>query len=187
MKPVLSTIIAICLAATAAFRPQSPTPTGQEAAAQRPANQQTGPDTTPQAETKFKLVMLSDGVTESGYSFGGKTYETPTHIKVYVAIVHTGSRDGAKKEYDDWLKKAVRIIEQGKVEDKPASKPATTEDRAVIVVVPSTTKDCKEMSSILATAGTVLRIYYSCSLEAVVALEKAAKRNEAVDDRFVVR
>ena len=186
MKTVLSTIIAICLAAAAAYGSQSPTPTGQEATAQRPANQQTSPDTTPQVETKFNLLMLSDGVSESGYSFGGKTYETATHIKVYVAIVHTGSREGAKKEYDDRRKEAVRIIEQGKVEDKPASKPATTEDRAVIVVS-STTKDCKEMFSILATGGTVLRIYQSCSLEAVVALEKVAKRNESIDDRFVVR
>jgi len=187
MKTVLSKMVAVCLAAMAAYGSQSPTPMGQQPDAQRPAIQQTTPDTTPQVETKFKLLMLSNGVTDSGYSFGGKTYETATHMKVYVAIVHTGSRDGAKKEYDDRLKEAVRIIEQGKIEDKPASKPATTEDRAVIVDVPRTTKDCKEMFSILATAGTVLRIYYSCSLEAVVALEKVAKRNEAVDDRFVVR
>ena len=105
---------------------------------------------------------------------------------VDVTMVHLGSREGAKKEYDDQLKGAVRIIEQGKVQDKPASKPATTEDRAVIVV-PSTAKDCKEMFTILATAGTVLRIHQSCSLEAVVEWEKGAKHNESVDDRFVFR
>jgi hypothetical protein len=186
VNTVLSKIIGICLAATAAYGSQSLAPMGQEAAAQRPANQQTSPDTTPQVETKFKLLMLSNGVTESGYSFGGKTYETATHMKLYLAIVHTGSREGAKKEYDEHLKEAVRIIEQRKVQDKPASKPATTEDRAVIVL-PSTGTECEEMFTILATAGTVLRIYHSCSLEAVVALEKVAKRNESLDDRFVVR
>jgi hypothetical protein len=43
------------------------------------------------------------------------------------------------------------------------------------------------MFAVVATAGTVLRIQQSCSLEAVIALEKLAKRNESVDDRFVVR
>jgi hypothetical protein len=186
MKTILSTIIAICLAATAAYGSQSPTPTGQEAAAQRPATQQTSPDTTPQVETKFKLLIMSNGITKNGFAFSGLTYETANQMKVYVYMVHLGSREGAKKEYDDRLNGALKLIEQGKIQDKPASKPATTEDRAVIVL-PSTAKDCKEMFTVLATAGTVLRIQQSCSLEAVVAWEKLAKHNEGVDDRFVVR
>lgn len=135
---------------------------------------------------KFKLLRMSNGITKDGFVYSGLTLETTTHIMVYVSIVHPGSREGVKKEFDSQLKEAVRIIKQGKVQDKPASKPATTEDRAV-VVVPSTAKDCKEMFTILATAGTVLRIHESCSLEAVVALEKEAKHNETVDDRFVFR
>jgi hypothetical protein len=186
MKTVLSTIIAICLSATAAYGSQSPTPTGQQADTKRPATQQSSPETTPQVEMKFKLVMMSNGSTKNGFAFSGMTYETANQVKVYVYLVHLGSREGAKKEYDDRLKEAVRIIEQGKIQDKPASKPPTTEDRAVIVL-PSTGKDCKEMFTVLATAGTVLRIQQSCSLEAVVAWEKLANRNESVDDRFVVR
>jgi hypothetical protein len=38
---------------------------------------------------------------------------------------------------EDRVKKAVRKINQGKVQDKPATKPATTKDRTEIVV-PST-------------------------------------------------
>jgi hypothetical protein len=148
--------------------------------------QETTPETTPQVEMKFKLLKMSNGITKTGFTFSGLIYETANQIKVYVYMVHPGSGEGAKKEYDDQLKGAVRIIEQGKIQDKPASKPATTEDRAVIVL-PSTGKDCKEMFTVLATAGTVLRIYQSCSLEAVLALEKVGKRNESVDDRFVVR
>lgn len=79
---------------------------------------------------------MSKGFTENGFAYSGLTYETTTHIAVYIGMVHLASREGAKKEYDDQLKGAVRIIEQGKVQDKAA----TTEDRAVIVV-PSTSKD----------------------------------------------
>jgi hypothetical protein len=135
---------------------------------------------------KFKLLRMSNGMTKNGFAYGGLTYETAAHIIVSVRIVHLGSRDGAKKEYDDQLKDAVRIIEQGQIQDKPATKPPATEDRAVMVV-PGTDKGCKEMFTILATAGTVLRIQQSCSLEAVVEWERRAKRNESVDDRFVVR
>jgi hypothetical protein len=197
MKTLLSKIVAICLAAMAAYGSQSPTPTGQQADAQRPATQQSSPETTPQVEMKFRLLSMPDGFTKDGFRFGGLTYEAETanQIMVYVYMVHLGSREGAKKEYDDRLSGALKIIEQGKTQDKPASRPATTEDRAVIVVpttaavnvVPSTTKDCKELFTILATAGTVLRIHQSCSLEAVIAWEKGARHNETVNDRFVVR
>jgi len=129
---------------------------------------------------------MSNGITKDGFSYGAMTYETATHTKVYVTIVHLGSREGAKKEYDDRLEEASRIIDRGNVQDEPATKPATTESRAV-VMVPATSKDCKEMFSVLATAGTALRIQQSCSLEAVVEWEKRAKSREKVDDRFVVR
>jgi len=134
----------------------------------------------------FKLLRMSNGITKDGFSYGGMTYETATHTKVYVTIVHLGSREGAKKEYDDRLKEALRIIDRGNVRDQPATKPASTENRAV-VMVPATSKDCKEMFTVLATAGTVLRIQQSCSLEAVAEWEKRAKSSERLDDRFVVR
>jgi hypothetical protein len=46
MKTVLSKIVAICLAAIDAYGSQSPTQAGQQADAQRPATQQSGPETT---------------------------------------------------------------------------------------------------------------------------------------------
>jgi hypothetical protein len=168
-------MVAVCLVAAVAHGSRPPTPMGQEVETQSLAGQQSNPDATPHEEMKFKLLRMSNGITKNGFTFSGLTYETATHIMLYVAIVHLASREGAKKEYDDELKGAVRIIEQGKVQDKPATKPPTTENRAVIVV-PSTAKDCKEMFSVLATAGTVLRIQQSCSLEAVVEWEKRAKR-----------
>jgi hypothetical protein len=185
MKTILSRIVAICLAAMAAYGSQSPSLMVQQADAQRYTTQPSNPETTPQVEMKFRLVRMSDGFTKNGFRFGGLTYETANQIIVYVYMVHLGSREGAKKEYDDRLKEAVKIIEEGKVQERPASKCATTEDRAV-VVLPSTAKDCKEMFTILATAGTALRIQQSCSLETVVALEEFAKRNQSDGDRKVV-
>lgn len=179
-------MIVICLVASAAYISQAAIQPGQEIETPHLANQQGGQDATPQEEIKFRLLRMSNGWTKNGFSYGGMTYETTTHIKVYVTIVHLDSREAAKKEYDDRLKEAVRVIEQGRVKDQPATKPATTEDRAV-VIVPATSKDCKEMFTVLATAGTALRIQQSCSLEAVVEWEKRAKRGESVDDRFVVR
>lgn len=173
----------IFLVASTAARSRRPTQTGQTHST---AAQQNSPDAAPHEEMKFKLLIMSNGLTKSGFSFGGMVYETAAHIKVDVKIVHLRSREGAKKEYDDQLKQAVRVIEQGKVQDKPATKPATTEDRAVIVV-PNTATDCKELFTILATAGTVLRIQQSCSLDVLLEFEKQAKRSESVDDRFVSR
>ncbi len=113
-------------------------------------------------------------------------YESAAHVKIYLKIVHAGSREEAKKEYDDWLKEAAKIIEQGNVQDKPATKPATTEDRAVIVVL-ETARDCEKMFTVVATAGTVLRIIQFCSLEAAVEFEKQAKLGESMGDRLVSR
>jgi len=186
MKTVLLKIVANCLAAMATQGSQSATPMAQQAGATSPATQQSTPETTPQVEMKFRLLIMSNGITKNGFTFSGSTYETANQMKVYVYMVHLGSREGAKKEYDDRLSGALKVIEQGKIQDKTASKPATKEDRAVIVL-PSTGKDCKEMFTVLATAGTVLRIQQSCSLETVVAWEKLAKHNEGVNDRFVVR
>ena len=128
---------------------------------------------------------MSDGVTKSGARWGGKTYETPTHTKVNLTIVHLNSRESAKEEYEQRLKEAVRIVNQGEVQDKPATKPATTEDRAEIIV-PST-RECKEPTAIIATAGTVLRIIQSCSSQVAIEFEKQAKSNESKNDKDVVR
>jgi hypothetical protein len=186
MRPAILSAVLICLSASLAYGSQEPSQTGQDDKTQRPANQQDNPDATPQEEMKFKLLLMSDGWTESGARCGGSTYETSTHTKLYLTIVHTSSRERAKKEYDDRLKGAVRILNQGKVEDKPATKPASTEDRAVIIAL-GTTEECRETTVILATAGKVLRIIQSCSSEAAIEFERRAKLAESKNDRLVFR
>ena len=176
MSPAISSIAALCLAASLAYGSKLLNQTAQENKTQRPANQQSSSEATSQEGMNFKLLIMSNGVTKSGASFGGKIYETPTHTKVYLYMVHLGSREGAKQEYEDRLKETIRIINQGAVQDDPATKPVTTEDRAEIIV--PATRDCKETTTILATAGTVLRVIQSCSREAAVEFEKQANRNE---------
>jgi hypothetical protein len=173
----------ICLVISSAAHSQEPALTGQTYPL---ASQQSSPVVTAHEEMKFKLVRMSKGWTKKGFAVSGMNYESAAHVKVYLKIVHTGSREGAKKEYDDWLKEAAKIIEQGNVQDKPATKPATTEDRAVIVVL-ETARDCEKMFTVVATAGTVLRIIQSCSLEAAVEFEKQAKLGESMGDRLVSR
>lgn len=173
----------ICLVIPSAARSQEPSRTGQTNSL---ANQQSSPAAAPHEEMKFKLVKMSNGWTKKGFEVSGMDYESTAHIKVYLKIVHPGSREGVKKEYDDWLKEAAKIIRQGAVQDKPATKPATMEDRAVIAVREAS-KECEEIFSVVATAGTVLRIIQSCSLEAAVEFERQAKRNESMDDRLVSR
>jgi hypothetical protein len=127
-------------------------------------------------EIKFNVLGKSSGVTKSGASWEETLYETPTHTRVRLTIVHLDSREGAKKEYADWLKqKAVRIISEGKVQDKPATKSVTTEDRAVVKF--PVASECDEGTGIFATAGTVLRIIQSCSANAAFEFEKQARRS----------
>jgi hypothetical protein len=76
MKTVLSKIVAICLAAIAAYGSESPAPTEQQADARRSATQQSSPETTAQREMKSRLLNMSDGFTENGFRFGGLTDET---------------------------------------------------------------------------------------------------------------
>jgi hypothetical protein len=140
------------------------------------AGQQTNQNATPSEELQFKLVLMSNGVTKSGASWDGRTYETPNHTKVYLYIVHLDSPGAARKEYEDTLKGAVGIIKQEKVHDKPATQSATTEGRAVIVI--SDVRECNEAAAIIVTAGRALRIIKSCSAEAALEFEKQANRNE---------
>jgi hypothetical protein len=185
MRPAVSSMAAICLAASLAHGSKLPNQTVQENKTKHPANQQSSSEATSQEEMNFKLLIMSNGVTKSGASFGGKIYETPAHTKVYLYMVHLGSREGAKKEYEDRLKEAIRITNQGEVQDNAATKPATMKDRAEIVV--PATRDCKETTTILATAGTVLRVIQSCSPEAAIEFEKQAKRNGSENDQYVIR
>jgi len=178
--------VVISLAASTVCGFQQPTETAHEGKTQRPMNQQGSPDATPQNEIKFRLLTMSNGVTKSGAGFGGKTFEmTTTQTKLYLTIVHLDSREGSKKEYDEWFKMALRVINQGKVQDKPATKPASTEDRAVVILPAS--RECKELTTILRTAGVSLRIIESCSAETALEFERQAGRSENQDDRFVVR
>jgi hypothetical protein len=137
-------------------------------------------------EIKFKLTLMSNGATKSGVGFSAIRYDTSEHFQLWLTIEHPGSREGAKSEYDTWVKRAERIIDQGKIEDKPATKPETIEDRAVIVL-PAAAKDGKGSFVIVATAGNSFRIIQSSSLEAVLQFEKHARHSESLDDRFVVR
>ena len=117
--------------------------------------------------TKFNLLATTSGVTKSGASWEGTTYETSSGARVHVTIVHLHSRKGAKNEYADWLKlKGVRLISKGRFQDKPG----TTEDRAVVkFAVPS---ECDEGTAIFATVGIVLRVIQSCSAKAAFEFEK---------------
>ena len=147
-------------------------------------DQRTTQNATPSQELRFRLVIMSNGVTKSGASWGGKIYETPNQTRVYLYIVHLDSRVGARKEFEDTLKGAVKIINQEKVQDT-AAKPATTEDRAVIVV--SDAKECQEATTIVATAGRALRIIKSCSADAALEFERQANRHEKQNGQDVYR
>jgi len=116
------------------------------------------------------------GVTKSGATWGGKTYATLSGVRVYLYIVHLNSREGARAEYEDTIKGAVKIINQGRVQHEAATKPATSEDRAVIIS--SATKECNEVTTIVATAGRALCVIKSCSAEAALEFERQANRHE---------
>lgn len=127
--------------------------------------------------TKFNRLGMTSGVTKSGASWEETLYETATGARVRLTIVHLDSREDAKNEYAEWLKlKGVRIISEGKVQDKSAAEPATAEDRAVVkYAVPS---ECDDGTAIFATAGTVLRVIQSCSAKTAFEFEKQASRDE---------
>jgi hypothetical protein len=97
MRSAILTTVVIYLAASVAYGSQQLSRTGQEDKTERPANQQSSPDAKPKEGMKFKLLIMSDGMTRSGATWGGKTYETPTHTKVYLTIVHLGSREKCKE------------------------------------------------------------------------------------------
>jgi hypothetical protein len=120
---------------------------------------------------RFNRLGSTSGVTNSGALYEETLYETATGARVSFTIVHLDSRDNAKNEYAEWLKlKGVRIISKGTVHDKPATKPAAIDDRAVVkLAVPS---ECDEGTAIFATAGTLLRIIQSCSAKAAFEFEK---------------
>jgi hypothetical protein len=110
MRPAILSTVLICFATSVVYGSQQPSQTGQEDKSQRPTKRQNSPDATPQEKMKFKLLIMSDGRTESGATLEGKSYETSTHSKVYLTVAHSGSREAAKKEYTDRLRRAVRIL-----------------------------------------------------------------------------
>jgi hypothetical protein len=169
MRTVKPLLLAISLAAAAVYSSQQPSQAKQESKTQSSTNEQSNPDSTEQKSARFKLILMSDGVTKSGARWGGKTYETPTHTKVYIITVYLDSHAGAKKEYDNWLKSAVRIVEETKAQDKVDG----SEYRSVVMAAVS--KDCKEITEILTTVGSDLRIIESCSSDAAFEVEKLAQ------------
>ena len=188
MRPIILSVLATCLATGVTYASNTPSQTGQEDETQPVPSQQSGPDAESHDETKFKLLLMSDGITGSGARWGGHTYETPTHTKVYLYFVYLHSPEDAKKEYDRWLNGALKTISQGTAEDGPATKSATAEERAVIVA--SSKRDCNEVTVILATTGSTLRVIESCSAEAAAEFEKETKptkRSDSENDQLVVR
>jgi hypothetical protein len=184
MRTAQLIILGLCFGAWSSG-PQLPTAFAQENSSSSTKQEDPLPATS-NDEIKFKLALMSNGWTKSGGAFSAMRYDTPEHFDLWLTIEHPGSREGAKSEYDTWLKRAERIIDQGKIEDKPATKPETIEDRAVIVL-PAAAKDGKGSFVIVATAGNSFRIIQSSSLEAVLQFEKHARQSESLDDRFVDR
>jgi hypothetical protein len=148
-------------------------------------NQQANENASRQEEITFTLLYMSNGVTRTGAHWGGKTYETPSRVRVYLTIVHLDSRERAKKEYEDTLSDAVKIVSEEKVQNEPATKTGETETRAVIIL--SVARECKEATAVVATAGRALRIIQSCSSDAALEFERQANRNEKENDQSVYR
>src|SRR5579859_7691560 len=62
MSPAISSIAALCLAASLAYGSKLLNQTAQENKTQCPANQQSSSDATSQEEMNFKLLIMSNGV-----------------------------------------------------------------------------------------------------------------------------
>jgi len=177
MRTAMLSVLAGCLAAGVSYASNKPSQAEQENKTQPTPSQQRSPDAASHDEAKFKLLFMSNGVTGSGARWGGQTYETSTHTKVYLYFVYLRSRENAKKEYDDRLHEALRIVSRGTVEGGAATESGTTEQRAIIAV--SAKRDCAEATEILATVGNTLRIVVSCSSEAAAEFDKWTDRRTA--------
>ena len=141
---------------------------GQEVAPIR----QTGQDATgsagPKNDGNFKLVRMANGVAADGALFSENTYERLTGEKVWVIMIHYGSAERVKTQFEEKVAKATKVIEQQKV----AGEKGATEARAIITF---TANNKKVVSMIIVTAGTELREIQSYSLQDALEYEKQIK------------
>jgi len=163
MISLASGLIAMSLAASIGSAARAQTQTGQNDKAQQPSTEQPM-----QRPSEFKLLILSNGITASGNPFGGRIYATTAGVKVYLYNVYCRSRESVEKEYHDRLKVAAKIIRQDEFQ-VGKGKAMLTEHRAVLVVTDS--KRCGEVTTIMQTVDSRLRIIQSCSADAVAEFE----------------
>ena len=120
-----------------------------------------------QQESKFKLVIMSNGTTQTGAVFSQNTWVTDTGEKVYELMIHCGSAAGVKKEQEYWIGKSTKIIKREKLERKDE-----TEER-VVVILPA--RLCEEGTTIMETSGSILYHIQSCSAQAAFDFENESK------------
>src|SRR5580704_13489221 len=142
-----------------------PPVTGQEVAPIRQTGQDAAGSAGPKNDGNFKLVRMANGVAADGALFSENTYERLTGEKVWVIMIHYGSAERVKTQFEDKIAKATKIIEQQKV----AGEKGATEARALITF---TANNKKVVPMILVTAGTELREIQSYSLQDVLECEK---------------
>jgi hypothetical protein len=161
-------LAALCFASTAiAYGLDQPSEARPLQQPQPSTNQQATGGIAPHESTKFTATMMANGVTKSGAEWGGTIWETPTHTIVNAETVYLRSHEDAEKEYGDWMKMAINVVEQGKIQDE-------AEQRAVVTV--SGTRGCDVANEILFTSGKLLRVITSCSLADALEFERQASQ-----------
>jgi hypothetical protein len=126
-----------------------------------------------EGKTGFTLIRMANGVTKDGGSFSENIYQVLDGQKVYEYIIHTGSTDKVKKDFDAKLKDATKVIEQ----------PQPLEEKGQVVglraVITSPDKQQKPTSMIVTTAGNNLRIIQSDSLQDALEFERQTKQGHS--------
>jgi len=165
MRPAISWAVAISLAASTACAFQQPTETAHADKTQRSANQQGSPDATPSRRSK---IQTSQNVRRRDQKWGWVWREDLRNDDHPNKALSHHRAFGLSRRRKEGIRRVVqdgnKNNQSGEVQDKPATKPASTEDRAVVIL--PATKECREVTSILRSAGASLRIIESCSAEA---------------------
>jgi hypothetical protein len=126
-----------------------------------------------EGKTGFTLIRMANGVTKDGGSFSENIYQAHDGQKVYEYIIHTGSTDKVKKDFDARLKDATKVIEQV----QPLEEKGQVVGQRAVITGPD--KQQKTTSMILITAGNNLRIIQSESLEDALEFETQAKEGHS--------
>jgi hypothetical protein len=155
-----------------ALATSAPSQTGKSGPTQNASGQQVERGTTSQKIPGFKLIRMSNGVYKGDTPFSQNTFETAPGEKVYVVMIHFLSAEGVKKEFTEKVDTATSVIERKTVKGKND----VMEERAVVAVKG---KDGQVVTTILTTAGTVLREIQSYSAQAALEFEKQAQRADS--------